>query len=440
MTGIAFPGLAQTGVARAGVARQGEAGIGLGFVGGRVSVTPLRVIGTFEQALISFDNVGGTNRSATRQPLLIGQDGKSLVLSFSNWTLGTSGADSSNTNTVTVMEAALEKGDGSAYAPITFSGSNSLVMGLGDNDIHSDPILPSSLSLARFSRNEKYWIRLILSVPTLGDKIPYVQGSPGDESGGQAFWYDSAAQTRTAYSTGAWSTTGVSQRSNGYKPIVLGYPVVDRPSFFTTGDSISVGIGDGTANGSTGRGFVQRAMAGGTPAAPLQCFPNLNFGKSGVGVGIYLSSTRWKSYLPYAIHAIDQILTNDVPGRTTGQMQTDVQSLWTLLRAGGIKKIIRTELLLQTTSTDAWATTVNQTVASGWENGGKVPTMNTFFATSLAGALIDYYISGMRLAVADSVATDKWAVPQVNNFDQAHPNTTGATTLSAPLRSVITSL
>lgn len=413
-------------------------GFGLGTAQGG-GFTPLRAIGVNEQVSHAFDSVGGTNRAAVRQPLAIGQAAKSLVFSVSNWVMNSSTGETNNTNTFTILEAALEKADGSAYAKITFSGSDSVTLAIGDNNIQSDALSASAFGLGSFARDSEWFIRLVMSVPVAGNKIPYVGTIAADKTGGQAMWYDSAAQSRTAYGTGTYSTTGVTTRFQGYRPIVLGYPVTDGASFITVGDSISIGIGDSTANGAIGRGYIQHAM-GGSTGTPVNSYPNLNFGVSGIGILPYTGGTKWKTYLQYAKIAIDQILTNNVSSLSTGQMQTEETSLWTIFRTSLIKKIIRTELLVRSSSTDSWATTVNQTVLSGWENGGKVTTMNNWWPTKVSDTTIDYYVSGLRALVADGTSTDKWAVPKLYNNDDVHPMNSGVLVLKAPMRTAITTV
>ena len=403
----------------------------MSFFAGGDSTNPLRVIGVNEQTYVANDSISGKNMQATRQPYIIGQDASSLVFAAQNWYFGSS--ETNNSNSITIVEAALETA--SATYPIYFSGNRNITLAAGDNNIKSDPLTAATVGLSKFSRNEQYWIKMIVSVPTKGQAIPYAGTSVGDRSGGAVLWYDSDVVTKDVDATGQFDLTSVDFRVNGFRLMMLGYPVSDGPSFITVGDSIAIGIGDGTANGGIGRGMIQRAMC---DSGPTDCYPNLNFGRSGIGLNGFTTGTKWTAYIPYARHAIDESLTNNVATDSTATMQGYETTLWGMFRSGGIQKIIRTELLVRATSSDNWATTVNQTVQSGWANGAnKVPQMNTWFGTKLSDLTIDYYVSGLRLAVADGTDTDKWAVPKVNNFDETHPNATGSTTLAAIIRTVI---
>ncbi len=401
-----------------------------------VDPVPLRVIGVNEQIMVARDYIAGRNRQATRQPYVIGQDATDLVFSAKNWLLGSS--EENNTNSITIVEAALETA--SATYPILWSGNRSVVLAAGDNDVKSDPLTAAMVGLSKFSRDEQYWVKMIVSVPNTGDSIPYTSFQAGDKSGTAVLWYDSASLTLDVDATGQFPLSGVDFRSQGYRLIMLGHPVDDDASFLTVGDSIATGIGDGSANGSIGRGYIQRAMCDGTSSTPVDSYPNLNFGRSGIGLNGFTTGTKWQSYIPYARIAIDQALTNNVTTDSVATMQGLEATLWGQFRTGGIEKIMKAELLTRATSTDNWATTANQTVQSGWENGGKVPQLNTWFPTKVSDSTINYFVSGLRSVIVDGTATDKWAVPKTNNHDDTHPNNTGCAALRTIMRSAITTV
>jgi lysophospholipase L1-like esterase len=402
--------------------------LGLAFRKKRGAVAPppmpLRVIGANEQINSGGEGRTGRNRQASRQQYIIGQAASDLVFAANNWFMGSS-TDSANATSITIEEAALESAGG-VVVPILFGGGRSITLSSGQNNVQSDPIPSSAFSLPSFARDSVWWVKAIVSVPAAGNQVLYAQSLIGDVTGQQCLWYDSAALTLDADVAGTFPTANTEGRSNGFRMIMLGHPVVDGRSFITIGDSISVGTGDGTANGAIGRGMTQRAMA----SSGANCFPNLSFGKSGATIAAFTSTTRWQAYIAYARHAIDEIGTNNVGASNASTMQTSIASLWSILRSGGIQKIIRTELLVRTTSTDNYATTANQTPNAGWANGGTTVQMNTWFASKLADTTINYYVSGLRAAVADGTATDRWAIPKTYNADDVHPNNAGYVLLS----------
>lgn len=401
------------------------------------SSTPLRIAEVSGWIPIATDSAVGMNRQAFRWPAIIGADMKDLVVLAQNYyENGT--IEAGTGNAITILEMSIESSTG-VVVPVTFSGSRSVTMASGDFNITSDVIPASSFSLSKIPRDAQYWMKGLLSVTAPGGALPYSSANSADVAGSQAGWYlDSATTPSSTDAAGAYTVTGVplSARFNGFRPILLGHPVTDGSSFITFGDSLAVGVGDGTANGAFGRGYIQRAMHSGAGSS----YPNLNLGRSGAAIAQFINTTKWKSLLQYAKYAIDEMLTNDVATRSVAQMQTDEGTLWTAIKAGGIQKIIRTELMLRTNTTDDWATTANQTVTSGWENTGKVTQLNTWFPTKVSDGTINQYVSGLRALVADGTATDKWAVPKVNNNDDVHLNTTGCNVAKVPLRTIITTI
>lgn len=400
---------------------------------------PLRVIGANEQVMSGREGRASRNMQASRQPYIIGQDATSLVFSANNWLFGTT-AEENNLNSITIVEAALETS--SATYPIYWGGNRSVFLAAGDNNVQSDPLAASTLGLAKFSRDEQYWIKMIISVPNSADSVPYSSMQAADRTGGQTLWYLSSTVTLDVDATGTFPTANTESRSQGFRLLMLGYPVVDSASFLTIGDSIAVGIGDATQNGGIGRGFIQRAMCNvasgsGPNTVPVDSYAHMNFGRSGIAILAFNNGTKWKSFLPYARVAIDQILTNNVTGTSVATLQGYETTLWGIFRSAGYQKIMRTELLVRTSSTDNYATTANQTPFSGWGSGSTVPQMNTWYPTKVSDSTIDYFVSGLKSSVANASVPEVWEIPKLNNNDDVHPNTTGAVTLKSIMRTAL---
>lgn len=398
-------------------------------------IQPVRVIGAAERGYNGSEGRASRDRQLSRQLHIIGTDASEIIPVANNWWFTNVQVD--GTTAFTIIEASIEVGG--VTAPIYFGGSRSKTINAGDNNIQFAPIPAAALGLPFFARDSQVWIKAVISVPAATNVVPFGPVAVAD-FGGQALWYLNGATTPSSVdAAGAFTTSGAAPetRNNSFRFILLGRHVSDGFSSLTVGDSLADGPFDTTANGAMGRGMVNRAFANSGPSDSL---PHLNFGRSGIGIDAFNNGAKWKVFIPYARYAIDQILTNDVDNKTPAQMQAVETTLWWHLRSGGIEKIIRLQLLIRADSSDDWATTANQTVLTNWVNGGRATIMNDWFDTKLADSTIDYVVTGMRAAVADGVATDKWAVPKVNNPDNTHTNFTGSTTLAALIRPVLLEL
>lgn len=386
-------------------------------------VQPLRVVGQREEIFANGEGRTGLNRQAARQKHVIGQSATSLAVSLNNWWMG--GTEADNTTSYTIEAMSIESPAG-LVTPILFGGGRSIFVAAGAIDVQSDElILP-------VTRGEEYWIKSIISVQNTGDRVPWAQTNATDLVGGQAWWYlDGATVLSSIDAPGAFtvvSGAAVDTRTNGFRPILLGRPVSDGPSFITVGDSISMGIGDQTAS-VYGRGFINRAMGGATP------YPNLSFGRSGNSIGAYISGTRWKNYMQYARHAINELLTNNVNTGNSATLQANDITLSGQLRTGGAEKIIRTGLLVRTSSTDNYATAANQTPNAGWQDGNTVSILNAWWPSKVTDGTIDYFVPLAQIIREDSGANiDKWKTPKLYNNDDVHPNNAGSIVLAAEFR------
>lgn len=198
-----------------------------------------------------------------------------------------------------------------------------------------------------------------------------------------------------------------------------------RPSgsrcFAILGDSISMGFGvtsegvgpfvaafDGTATGTTYGKNV----------------PYIHMGKSGERANQFeLLAERGlrDDLLKYCTHAIYEYGINDVRGGavTLAQIQASSQSIWSLLQSKGISRIYACTLTPNTTSTDAWATTANQTLANATGNTVRV-AYNEWIRT------IPAPLAGI-IETADTCESSRnsglWKPSHTS--DGLHPNSTG---------------
>lgn len=156
---------------------------------------------------------------------------------------------------------------------------------------------------------------------------------------------------------------------------ILGTPAVGGnsvPSVFAIGDSITEGNGDGPS-GRAGVNSTYSNMGGGGwigRAATAGGFSLLNAGIGGQTAQVFASdaghfytNTMARNHR----NCIEGFGRNDLFGsRTLAQLQADVISIWEEMAALGLR-IFRTTLVPDTTSTDGWRTTANQTVKA-WES------------------------------------------------------------------------
>jgi hypothetical protein len=143
--------------------------------------------------------------------------------------------------------------------------------------------------------------------------------------------------------------------SNGYGPIAI-IGQTRKPSLLLLGDSRCFGQAD-TFDASGDIGEVARWIG------PSFAYSNLGVQSSSAFTSSGSNGTRRAALAQYCSHAIIQHGINDLATpRTLVQIQANLDSIRTSLGAG--KVVFLTTTSPSTTSTDAWATTGNQTVKS----------------------------------------------------------------------------
>lgn len=387
------------------------------FLGGRggaaPAVPPLRFATNSNFAPTQATTLSGTRLHVkSRIGFRIGAaDRSSLVVSFFNWLLATSGV-TLGANAFTVQACALEKDGAASSVPVTFSGGRTLVVASGDTDVHSDELDPADFGESAFVRGDLYWLRMHISVSTAGHVIP--QGIPYFGSRGGAFpawvgWaYDPAENATTAsidavgnLTLGNGVGTGVTAP---YMPVILGRVAsADAPIWIGTGTSIMDTAAD-TLTGYGFAGFFHRALV--NSALDGDWGAGMNFGCSSARSQMWQGANVDKAtaYWAYANRAVDEFGTNSVfISDSQADMRTNSQLLWALMNAEGIGTIVRTKIIPRTTSTDSWATAANQTPLSEFGAGQKADLYNDWLDTRV----------GIELAAVvpmDSVrdAGDQW--------------------------------
>lgn len=375
---------------------------------------------------------GGTARDcyANRITHWIGSgDMSQLVLSFSGWSLSTSGALTTPTGSYTILSAAWESVNLAVSVPIYFGGSRSKTISALDTDIQCDPILPSAFSLSKFTRGEQYFLRINVQVSVVGNTVPVNTAGvmyTGESAIGFAL---GSSNVDPVDSTGIRGVNS-GDAGSGYRVahILLGKFVTGDPvTIMGIGDSIMYGLNDDV---NPIFGYFQKSLfdANLTSGHRGGC----NFGISSGVANAWSSgnSALVCSYLKYGKHAIEEYGTN---GGTVAQSQ----AIWNALRAANVGKIIRTRVTPRTTTTNSWMTPAGQTYNAAYQPGQQKAIFNTDLQ-ALLGIGFDTYFD--CAAVVDSVDPWKWAgdgtTANLMTDDGLHPSTNGHSLLAASLRTI----
>ena len=202
-------------------------------------------------------------------------------------------------------------------------------------------------------------------------------------------------------------TTSVagSAQSAGYMPIALLAPH-SSPAVMILGDSRIVGSGDLASTPDLG--WAARSLAAGG-------VPHANLAKAGTAVTISASTVNWIDQFAALSVYFTQVLcnygTNDI---ASGKSAAQILSALETLSAGVGLPFVQTTIAHRTSSTDGWATTVNQTQIS---NPSVVNSLNT---TLLAG--VDWAVKAVDVN-AEACPTGVWNPGWT--ADGIHPNETG---------------
>lgn len=375
-----------------------------------------------------------------RYKVIIGSDNfTSLRLLFQGTYQDASG-DVNLGNDVAIEACAFEKETGgAAYTQVFFGGSLTGTVPNGTSEYLSDPILPSAFGLAKFTRGEVYWIRVLCSVDATGKGFPVANFSASSATGGSSLRYNPATCAFGAvYGTGnsVYTNPGGGGPTDynfdgAFNPLVIGTPEGTAGKYVVgIGDSI-VQERDDTAPGGAGwyKGFFMRSLV--NSDFTTNPIAGCNFGFSGTSASMWAVNPRTHSeyLLKYANVGVEEFGTNlaDYSGSAT---------IWALLKGKGYK-VIRTKLLTTTTSTDGWATTVNQTKVAAWTSpsGNRIVFNNDVAAQ--AGTLYDTFVD----FDVDVLGTDRdlWKAPGYT-ADGIHPTSLAHELMAVRMRTAIAAL
>jgi lysophospholipase L1-like esterase len=336
----------------------------------------------------------GTSRSKHRATAACAD----LVLVYGNATGGNSG-ETEGPNTYTV-KAAIEW-NGGTIVPATFRGSLTGTVAPGGTLV-SDP-LP-----VEFLKGTDFWVRTYATA----DGTTAVGGNTtANPSTGQGF------------AAGDLTAAGASAITDSYSFIYSPHAIFGRPTTANVptvaivGDSIACGSGDTAASSPvTEWANTTSAQAGGFMLRALA----RNFGYVHIAAGSedstqFAAKHRRAAIIGSAKYAVCQYGTNDVYGHalSAAACQAGLAKTWLICARRGLK-VYQTTITPQTSSTDSWATTGNQTALSG--NANRV-TVNTWIRAG--GPLDSTTLAPAAIGAANSIVAGQTGHPLLGYFETA---------------------
>lgn len=284
---------------------------------------------------------------------VVTQTSHGIVMTFSN-TYNSAGYESNGTQDITVS-AGIEHASGQV-TPAFFNGAKQVVIKPGGTAT-TDPI---GVVLVK---GATIFTRTFISIATAATKFPQ-GGFIALAANGEGHNYASGVGAELTTTGDAAPTTFENQRVFGPSAI-LGMPTTPSTVLGIVGDSIVAGAGDVGASGAD-MGWIVRALAGN--------YSYQRVALTGQNVDAWYANEgalKWRqqSLLDKtgATHFICELGINSISmgfatlaARLVGN---GYKGAWSLLAAYGLP-VYATTLTPKTTTTDAWATTTNQTVTA----------------------------------------------------------------------------
>lgn len=358
-----------------------------------------------------------------------------IRLVYVNWVSGTSNTEMDGWNDI-LVGGAIEYNN--SIIPVTFNGAKRVTITPGGIAI-SDPI---GIDVAKGATISS---RTYVEV-TSGQFFP-LSGIP-QQSSGEGNNYASPAGADLTLA-GSASLTGVATGGPyAYGPAaILGLTVdPDKPVIAIAGDSIAQGTGETSAAAG---GFFQRALGGN------YSFQKIAFPGEALGSGFVTANgvNRRRRITLLAMCGVTHAVTDyTVNSLSTTTVQQDAVTAWVVLSRVAFMGVWASTLTPQTTSTNAWATTTNQTVADATKESRRIAfnnwlrdgaPINASLVPQAVGAsgagIVRAGAAGHPLKgyfeVADLAETARnsgiWKAGYTG--DGTHPNATGHTALAAAI-------
>lgn len=320
----------------------------------------LRPVGT-RAGPPSFWQTGATSTSGLarfRHMSPVGADLQMIQLEYVNWRNSTAEGDGPGDLTV---RASVEAAFGGTRWPVYFGGKRSVVIEPGAR-VRSDPVG------VRIPRNTAFGT---VTYRTHAAGV-YFLGR------GTIIGLGEGAEDGTTITDKTLAGTITPSAAFAYGPAqILSWTNQDVASAAIYGDSISQllqeatsgGTATGDANGNVG--FIERALG--------NTVIGVNMSKGGDTIANLVASSRRRLELTGSTcrHGIVQYGAND-KATALATLQDQYVAAWLAISATG-QRVWQTTITPQSTSTDGWATTVNQTPDPMFGPGSKMATLNDWF-------------------------------------------------------------
>lgn len=297
-------------------------------------------------------NVATTVEIYARVNMVLGVDLTSITLLFPNWAFQSATGIKNPGNTIQIIETALEYNG--TFKQVFFSAIGNTTGANGSNTL-ADPLQAAPFSVTKFSKGTQIFVRYRLryNVPAT-DNMPHMGGGKGTTA---SYRVDPTKVNVTngtfgtgviAYSmiNGGVNGTDAVQMFNIYMPLILGNHSVVTPVFI--GDSKTYGTGD-TIPGNIACGGMSRCLFSNPVDATTVVWPGINMGVPS-GTALEWSTSISGADITLA-SALLKYCTHAVVGYGTNAFQTaQLQTLYGIIRANGITKIIQRSLTPQSTN------------------------------------------------------------------------------------------
>jgi len=323
-----------------------------------------------------------------------------LGVAVANWYVG---AGEVNGGADATVQIGIEYPLGSTVTPLTFSGSTTgTVYDFGT--LFSDLLTISIPSGAQFAVRE-------YRVCQSGGSVIYSGASFNmgpDTNDGDCYEYGASLTNRSG-TPGTFASTS----TTFYRPLAIFGPT-NQPSYALIGDSRVEGYQDNPL-GNLYVGMFERSVG------PMRAFMNLAKGGEQLAtvVGSNMFSQRLALIKRFATHVISNYGINDI---SSGAAATLVTSQICALRNSlQGKYFYQTTLDTETTSTDVWTTTVNQTPSAGMTTLRKY--CNSWFRSNAANTNLFDGVFDTTTVTESSFNSALWKPGIV--ADGIHPNPTG---------------
>ena len=292
----------------------------------------------------------------TYRKLFVPCDVKSIRLIYANKYVAQNGVETDNPSTPTIKIGVMREGD-TEVTPVFFNGQRLKVMGSGEVFI-SDPI-----ALPLTPDDTALILRQWVSVPSIGDKI-CTSFQNNTATAIPAEYFRSEGASVDFVDNLAYSAANAYGPSNEFGPFaVVGQAADGRimPSLVISGSSSATGVGDTQESPNWVPGYLARR-------ANMDRIPYINISSSGETLTNFLAmgAASRKSLVAMCncTHVVQTYGSNDIGGAASlATMKERLMKLKNWFDRVGLISAFCTYTPV-TTSTDAWATAANQTVAS----------------------------------------------------------------------------